>query len=196
MFTHARHGGGLSAQTVLGVRLPLRTAPSACKPGTREAPHPQAGTRLRSWERVRPASLNCLILQKSRIRERRSCNEPPRTCKKRRSHKCNAQAGRTFSQRTSRKVWGPVSEDERCRITARCVGLRGITRCNNAGLRAAPMTNDTRDVRTQKASSEAKRGTGPYRMLRYQTESARERRKRCRPACPFFYSLGATKEIN
>ena len=40
------------AQTVLGLRLPLRIAPSACKPGTREAP-----ARLRSRERFRPASL-------------------------------------------------------------------------------------------------------------------------------------------
>jgi hypothetical protein len=50
---HACHGGRLSAQTVLGMRLSRRTAPSACKQGTREAP-----ARLRSRERFRPAPLN------------------------------------------------------------------------------------------------------------------------------------------
>ncbi len=35
---HVRHGGGLSAQTVLGVRLPWRTAPSVHKAGPRETP--------------------------------------------------------------------------------------------------------------------------------------------------------------
>ena len=33
-----RHGGGLSAQTILGVRLTRRTAPSVHKAGTRETP--------------------------------------------------------------------------------------------------------------------------------------------------------------
>ena len=41
---------GLSAQTVLDMRLPRRTAPSACKPGAREAP-----ARLRLRKRFRPA---------------------------------------------------------------------------------------------------------------------------------------------
>ena len=84
------------------------------------------------------------------------------------------QAGRTFSERTSRKVWGPVNGDERCRTScaARCAGLRGMTCRNNAGLRAATMNIGTREIRTQKASSEAKCPTG-------QTWSARERRKRC-----------------
>ena len=35
---HVRHDGGLSAQTILGVRLPRRTAPSVHKAGTRETP--------------------------------------------------------------------------------------------------------------------------------------------------------------
>src|SRR3974390_1416316 len=80
------------------------------------------------------------------------------------------QAGGPFLEPTSRKVGGPVREEEWCRTMARCVGLRDMAHRNSAGLRAATMTNDTREVRTQKASSEAKRPAG-------QTESARERKK-------------------
>ena len=54
-----------------------------------------------------------------------------------------------------------------------------MTQQYSAGLRAATMTSDIREVRTQEASSEAKRPMG-------QTWSARERRKRCDQAYPIF----------
>ncbi len=114
----------------------------------------------------------------------------------------NEDAGREdlFEANIAEGLWGPVSGGERCRTVARCVGLRDVTHPNSTGLRAATMTNAVRVVRTQKASSEAKRATGPYRMLpyrvlrypygmlryRYQTWSARERRKRCEPAYLIF----------
>ena len=103
----------------------------------------------------------------------------------------NERPGGPFRSEHRGKVWGPASAGEWCRTTesaARCVRLRGLTYEDHLALRSTTATNDTSEIRSQKASNSLERPAG-------QTWERLESGEKVRLACPIFRYVSGREQL-